>query len=344
MRALKLTSLVSLVLAAGVLLMLRLSDTYARFLAEWLSVPAGRFLSNLTAKVSFPVGEALALLLGALVLTGLVRAVVLCVTSRALTPMGAYAAGLCATISILMLSYAVLWAPMYHVPSLGERMGLTIDTQFGLGELVALCEDLTAEANRSALSDIPADLSALPQTTQRHLVETGVGGAMPQPVKLARYPELFKALGLAGVYIPWTGEALISGDEPPLSMPFLAAHESAHQMGYAREDEANYIAYLACMKGTGHERYSGSMYALYYAMEALHDADTVAWMAAREGMSKQVARDYYRMNGLRSAEAPGFVQFRQQAMAAFWRISRQTEPRSYGDMVQLLLAQRRLEK
>jgi len=53
-------------------------------------------------------------------------------------------------------------------------------------------------------------------------------------------------LGIGGVYFPFTGEANVNISMPHTSIPFTACHEMAHQIGFAREDEANFIAYIAC--------------------------------------------------------------------------------------------------
>jgi len=45
-------------------------------------------------------------------------------------------------------------------------------------------------------------------------------------------------LGIGGVYFPFTGEANVNISMPHTSIPFTACHEMAHQIGFAREDEA----------------------------------------------------------------------------------------------------------
>ena len=52
---------------------------------------------------------------------------------------------------------------------------------------------------------------------------------------------------ITGIYSYYTGEANINVDFPDYSMVYTAAHELAHQRGIAREDEANFIAFLVLM-------------------------------------------------------------------------------------------------
>ncbi len=61
-------------------------------------------------------------------------------------------------------------------------------------------------------------------------------------------PSLFKKLmsytGILGYYNPFTAETQYNSELPSTYIPFTLAHESSHQLGYAREQEANFIGYL----------------------------------------------------------------------------------------------------
>ncbi|MGS0748210.1 DUF3810 domain-containing protein [Halpernia sp. GG3] len=61
-------------------------------------------------------------------------------------------------------------------------------------------------------------------------------------------PSVFKSAmsftGILGYYNPFTAEAQYNSDLPATFLPFTIAHESAHQLGFARENEANFIGYL----------------------------------------------------------------------------------------------------
>lgn len=61
-------------------------------------------------------------------------------------------------------------------------------------------------------------------------------------------PSIFKNVmsytGISGYYNPFTAEAQYNAELPSSIIPFTIAHESAHQLGYAREQEASFIGYL----------------------------------------------------------------------------------------------------
>ncbi|MEY4097851.1 MAG: hypothetical protein RL170_695 [Bacteroidota bacterium] len=72
---------------------------------------------------------------------------------------------------------------------------------------------------------------------------------LEKPVlKKAHFSTWGDYLGYLAFYQPITGEAIIRTDVPLLTLPFTSCHELAHQMGYASEAEANFIAFVVASK------------------------------------------------------------------------------------------------
>ncbi len=79
---------------------------------------------------------------------------------------------------------------------------------------------------------------------------------------------------ITGIYSFFTGEANINVSFPDYTIPFTAAHEMAHQRGIAREDEANFTAFLICKNSSDpYIRYSGYVNMLEYVTNALFSAN-----------------------------------------------------------------------
>ncbi|ANW99710.1 hypothetical protein CSTERTH_12030 [Thermoclostridium stercorarium subsp. thermolacticum DSM 2910] len=77
--------------------------------------------------------------------------------------------------------------------------------------------------------------------------------------------------GYTGVYSFITGEPNINTEPPLVTLPHTACHEIAHQMGITFEDEANYVAFLACKNHPDVLfQYSGYLSALTYTGNALY--------------------------------------------------------------------------
>ena len=92
---------------------------------------------------------------------------------------------------------------------------------------------------------------------------------------------------ISGVYSFYTGEANLNTNYPDYVCVYSAAHELAHQRGIAREDEANFIAFLVC---TGAEdpylQYSGYLSMYSYLASALYYADPALYQQAVSALER----------------------------------------------------------
>ncbi len=98
---------------------------------------------------------------------------------------------------------------------------------------------------------------------------------------LFSYPGLY--IGFAGYYNPFTGEAQVNMLDPDFRLPYTTCHEMGHQLGYAKENEANFIGFLAC-RGVRLIRRSGIRLIsdLYgYAIQELYFRDSVLAMVVK---------------------------------------------------------------
>lgn len=84
----------------------------------------------------------------------------------------------------------------------------------------------------------------------------------PTSVKPSLFSYAGNYLGFQGYYNPFSGEAQVNTTVPRFLEPFVTTHEIAHQLGYGKENEANFVGYLAC-KSYGSPAY---LYSVYYDM------------------------------------------------------------------------------
>lgn len=87
------------------------------------------------------------------------------------------------------------------------------------------------------------------------------------PLITAIKPSLFKNVmsftGILGYYNPFTAEAQYNAELPSTFIPFTTAHESSHQLGFAREQEANFVGYLIGINSSNPElKYSTEFFTL----------------------------------------------------------------------------------
>ncbi len=160
----------------------------------------------------------------------------------------------------------------------------------------------------------------------------------PKPVLLSR---LMSHSNIIGIYSCLTGEANIDIDIPEMSLASTVMHEMAHQRGFAREDEANYIAYKTCMAHPDIDfKYSGSVMALQYSMNALYAESPDRYFDVASNYSPGYMRDL-------EAEMEYWKQFQgitkevaNKMNDTYLKMNGQEDGvKSYGRMIDLLLAE-----
>lgn len=170
--------------------------------------------------------------------------------------------------------FMVLWGFNYQRPPLAERLDLAKivpSKKLDLKPLERLVEDLVVMVNR--------DRAELAQPNQALTIEDRkaffddarkhVDHWAKDWAKSKEFPEIqghfgdpkssyfspaMAALGIHGVYFPFTGEPIVSSEIPDCRVPFVALHEIAHQRGIAREADASLFAWLASRELTSAAR------------------------------------------------------------------------------------------
>lgn len=244
------------------------------------------------------------------------------------TALGEEANRLAGVIGVLLLLFYPLWGFNYARAPLDERLGMTAGDVLEPEALVALSRLAAARTNdaymalHGGVDDLGEPTSGLVEAvaTSRAL-EVGWARVAPAlglspvatlpygPVKTTGVTWLVDALDIAGIYVPYTGEAHASGAQPDLSFPAVAAHEQAHQRGLARENEATFAGVLAAIHSDDPmARYSGWARVLRALQADLSRIDRNAWTELRGELSPGVIRDWqdyidYLLDS-RSAAAP----------------------------------------
>lgn len=99
-------------------------------------------------------------------------------------------------------------------------------------------------------------------------------------------------LGFTGYYNPFTGEAQVNTTVPRFLQPFTTCHEIAHQLGYAKEDEANFVGYLAASASTDtFFHYSVYLDLFIYANRNLYAVDSSAAKSFAKQLLPEVRAD-----------------------------------------------------
>jgi len=112
-------------------------------------------------------------------------------------------------------------------------------------------------------------------------------------IKPTMFGYLMNYLGVSGYYNPFTGEAQVNTTIPEILQPFVCCHEIAHQIGFAPEEAANFVGYVAAMHS--HDpayRYSANFDLMLYALGELRFRDSNAEKEIWTSLDTGVKKDY----------------------------------------------------
>lgn len=263
-----------------------------------------------------------------------------------------------AALSVAYCIFALMCGLNYYRHTFAEDAGFEL-RESSTDELAALCEDLVAHMNE-ARAEVEGNPDEYAESrggfwTYSHetvanmeaLAERYPALARPlySPPKPVLFSELMSYADIAGMYFPFTVESNINVDGPFFTIPATMGHEMAHQCGFMREDEANFIGYLACKDAADPlTRYSGYSLAYDYSIGALARVDRERAAGIADTLSEAVKADRQaRTAYLKQFEGP-VAEMSNAANNAYLKANQQTDgTRSYGRMVDLLLAEARQE-
>jgi hypothetical protein len=110
--------------------------------------------------------------------------------------------------------------------------------------------------------------------------------------KKVHFGNLMSYLGITGIYTYYTGDANVNSAYPDYEIAFTTAHELAHQRGILRENEANFMAYLATSTSDDpYLRYSGALNMYQYIGSALYRTNKEAYRKIDSGLSHKARAD-----------------------------------------------------
>ncbi|ERJ11347.1 DUF3810 domain-containing protein [Haloplasma contractile] len=255
-------------------------------------------------------------------------------------------------VSVMYILFMLLWGFNYSRQSITEVMNLEVkesstEELYNLSKaLILKANDLRGQVNEDSegVMTIEGGYESVfersdegyKEVTDEYRVLSGSYGK-PKPIMLSR-PMLYTQI--VGIYIPYTAEPNVNVATPDLQIPTNTLHEMAHQRGFAYEGEANYIAYLTA---TAHKdsdfRYSGTMFALKYTLNALLRDDYELGFELISLLSEDVKRDLTYINGFWVKYEGKASEVADTVNDTYLKGNGQEEgTKSYGQVVDLLLA------
>ena len=282
----------------------RRSYAWNRALSEKLVRPVHRFLSRAADGLPFSVAEVLIALavIGTLVYI-IVQLAKMIRRKEWAKRVYIIFVTLLSLAAVIYAGFCLLWGVYYYGDDFMAKSGLRRE-KISAEQLAEVTAWYAALANEYA-DQVPRD-------------EKGVC-SLDRTAVLARSPEVYRGLeqrfpclagpavhakgilcsrvmsyiDFTGFFFPFTAEANVNMDFPTSLLPSTVAHELAHQRGVAKEQEANFVAVLACLDYADPEYvYSAALLAYTHLGNALYSADHDAWEEVYTGLDEAVKRDF----------------------------------------------------
>lgn len=179
-------------------------------------------------------------------------------------------AGLLFSSLLIYVSFNIFWGLNYNRKGVSAQFGFS-DTTIKSNEILQTVSLLQSRVNhyyplalkeRTALKNqelIFKEASSLYDTLSQ--IHPFLRYAKPS-VKPSLFGNLGNYIGYTGYYNPFSGEAQVNTTVPPFVLPYTTCHEIAHQLGYAKEQEANFIGFLAAKSS----KKASFQYAVYFEL------------------------------------------------------------------------------
>lgn len=174
-------------------------------------------------------------------------------------------------IALIYFLFYFLWGFNYYRSDLNRRLGISEkspDTE----DFIAVFENLAEQTNLSQTDFehiTKAEIDSLIEDSYRKWatvlkLQYPSGKRRAKEITLSRF---FAQAGISGYFGPFFNEVHINRRILPEEYPFVLAHEKAHQFGITSEAEANFYAWLVCIKSDSkHLQYSANLTIFRYFM------------------------------------------------------------------------------
>ena len=211
-------------------------------------------------------------------------------------------------LSVAYFSFYVLWGFNYFRQPVYKTMGLR--EQYTKEELMSFTKKLIESTNTVHLAIAAHDtLQASVPYSQAEIFEKTTAGydtlktQFPYltytnaSIKRSLFSTMLTYMGYGGYLNPFTNEAQVNGKIPNFRFPVVTCHEIAHQIGYAAENEANFMGYLAAVNNQDlYFKYAAYTYALSYCLTEIRRSDEAVFKSLYAQINRGIQKDYEELN------------------------------------------------
>ncbi|WP_166964756.1 DUF3810 domain-containing protein [Yeosuana marina] len=209
--------------------------------------------------------------------------------------------------SILYFAFHLFWGLNYYRLPLHKSLGL--NSEYTTEQLVEVTKKLISKSNEIQFDIIKNDTLPIDIPYNKsdilNMVPLGYNSLKKEYPHLEYYPKSIKKslfslpltyMGFSGYLNPLTNESQVDGLIPSYLFPTTASHEVAHQLGYAAENEANFIG---CLAAINHDdiyfKYSGYTFALRFCLNEIYRRDESLFDSITKTVNRGILKNYQDM-------------------------------------------------
>ena len=327
-------------------LLIQFVATKSSFIESYYSLGVypvvARFFRVIFGWIPFSIGDIFYILLGFIILKSIVKIV----KTRKVKLLK-----ITANISILYFCFHLFWGLNYFREPLQKSLNIS-STDYTTEELEKFTNQLINKVNHLQIIITHNDTLKveIPHSKKDiyNKVENGyldLSQEFPQfkyksvSIKNSIISLPLTYMGFSGYLNPFTGEAQVNSLNPMVSYPITSCHEVAHQLGYAAENEANFIGFLSAIKNEDiYFQYSGYYMALRYALNDLYGHDKEKYKLAFESINKGIIKNMRESHAFWNSYQNPFEVYFKQLFNQFLKVNKQAEGiKSYNRMVGMMI-------
>lgn len=208
------------------------------------------------------------------------------------------------TASSVYFMFHLLWGLNYYRMPIEQHLNL--NSEYTTTALIEVTQKLIVRSNslHSEISkdpskrfEIPYDFKEISKKVAQGYTALSISYPFlaydPPSQKQSLYSLPLAYMGFSGYLNPFTNESQVNSKTPVNSMPLTLAHEQAHQLGYAAESEANFVAFLATYNHKDpYFRYAAYTFALRYCLKDLYKKDKTTFKALINNIHSGITKDF----------------------------------------------------
>jgi hypothetical protein len=208
------------------------------------------------------------------------------------------------TLSVLYFIFHLFWGLNYYRTPLTQKLNLKIN--YSTEDLIKTTKEIILITNKvhfEITNDTEKVVSSrLKFEDLKKEINLGYKNISKKYHFLKYYPSNQKKslfctplsyMGFSGYFNPFTNETQLNWHTPKNSQPITQAHEQAHQLGFAAENEANFIAFLATNENNNiFIKYSALTFALRYCLNDLFIKDLDSFNYLKSSVNYGVLKDF----------------------------------------------------